>query len=181
MIAQARNTTRPLTSLVTAAVLLALATAGGCVANRNSENAPDTTDTTAQGDRAEAKPASLDTFTDGRWSLRVTRTWDATSATVTAPSDPLREADYRPAAEPLVHPVVVSKSGTTVTIGTTPFTGTRTAASSTSIDFDLSTGTFAGGRFIVRPGTDTLEAELTLFGSGRPIVESHRGELIRND
>jgi len=156
---------------------MAVSSAVGCVADRRSEDA--TGGDPIGGDHAE--PASLDAFADGEWSLHVDRTWDGASAKVTAPTDALSEADYHPTAEPTVHLVVVQKDGAFVSVGASPIHGSRSAASPTAIEFELSDGTFAGGRFVVRPGGKTLEAELTLFGSGRPIVESHRGELIRND
>jgi hypothetical protein len=60
--------------------------------------------------------------------------------------------------------------------------GSRSRSSSPgTITFELTEGTFAGGRFVVFQGSKTLQGELTLFGSGRPIVESHRGTLVASD
>lgn len=41
--------------------------------------------------------------------------------------------------------------------------------------FDLNKGVFAGGRFMISPAKD---GELTIFGSGVPIVASERGKLV---
>ncbi|MBX3230480.1 MAG: hypothetical protein KIT84_02895 [Labilithrix sp.] len=40
--------------------------------------------------------------------------------------------------------------------------------------FELTEGVFAGGRFVLRGD----EAELTIFGSGVPIVSSERGKIV---
>jgi len=42
--------------------------------------------------------------------------------------------------------------------------------------FDLQKGVFAGGRFVVRGD----EGEVTIYGSGVPIVSSERGKLIKH-
>jgi hypothetical protein len=162
------------------ALLFALVTACACTSRTTGGEGDDERDNQGSEGQETAPPPSLDAFTDGRWTLRVDRTWDAASADVALPSDALSEDDYRPATAPAVHTVVVSGAETAVTVGTSPMRGSRAKASSASaVAFELTEGTFAGGRFVVWQGPKTLEAELTLYGSGRPIVESHRGELVR--
>jgi hypothetical protein len=163
-----------------AALAFALLPATGCVSRPSDGDAQGKAAGTAGTQGDEAAPVALDAFTDGRWTLRVDRSWDATNSTVTLPSEALREDDYRPTAQPVVHEVLVS--GSTVSVGTAAMRGSRSRSSLPgTITFELSGGTFAGGRFVVFPGTKSLEAELTLFGSGRPIVESHRGTLVPSD
>jgi hypothetical protein len=41
--------------------------------------------------------------------------------------------------------------------------------------YELTGGTMAGGRFVISGG----RAELTIYGSGVPIVESERGTLVQ--
>ena len=125
-----------------------------------------------------APPVSLDSFVDGQWALTVDRVWDGASGNATFPSDPLSEEDYQPTANGPAYAVVVSDHGHTVSVGATPFVGSQTAASAERVEFALAQGTFAGGRFVVWPSVETLEAELTLYGSGRPIVQSERGKLV---
>jgi hypothetical protein len=127
-----------------------------------------------------ATPASLASFVDGAWSFEADRTWHSQGSGVTRPSDPLDESDYQPLTPTTVYRVVLSGAGTTVTIGTAPYAGTRTATSWDAVTFELSTGTFAGGRFAVWPGQTSLQAELTIYGSGVPIVSSERGTLTPN-
>jgi hypothetical protein len=39
-------------------------------------------------------------------------------------------------------------------------------------------GTFAGGRIMVwRAANDDLQAELTIYGSGLPVIKSERGSI----
>jgi hypothetical protein len=121
---------------------------------------------------------TLDAFVDGQWEFTVDRVWDGVSGNIIFPSDPLSEDDYQPAPQVSTYRVVLSDQGRTVSVGTTPFVGARTAASGERVFFDLSQGTVAGGRFVVWAGAETLQAELTLYGSGRPIVQSERGTLV---
>ena len=123
-------------------------------------------------------PISLDSFIDGQWVLTVDRVWDGVSGNIIFPSDPLSEDDYQPAPQVSTYRVVLSDQGRTVSVATTPFVGARTAASGERVFFDLSQGTVAGGRFVVWAGAETLQGELTLYGSGRPIVQSERGSLV---
>jgi hypothetical protein len=46
--------------------------------------------------------------------------------------------------------------------------------------YELDEGTFAGGRFIVWIIDNSFEAELTIYGSGVPIVKSERGYLRKS-
>ena len=47
-------------------------------------------------------------------------------------------------------------------------------------EYELDRGTFAGGKFIVTENDDSLGAELTIYGSGVPIIKSERGFLESN-
>lgn len=119
---------------------------------------------------------TLADFRDGNWTLTVDRAWDGVSGNIHTPSDSFSEDDYK-LTEPTTYAVVVSKSGAAVNIGAMPWGGTRKTASDQDISFELSEGTFAGGRFVVWKAIDSLQAELTMYGSGRPIVKSERGPL----
>jgi hypothetical protein len=152
------------THLARSALALALVT-GAC-----ASKAADSTDS----GRDTATPASLASLVDGAWRFEADRAWHGS---VTVPSDSLAESDYQPMTPTTVYGVVLSNAGTTVSVGTTPYAGTETATSSELVTFDLSTGTFAGGRFLVWPAQPDLQAELTIYGSGVPIVSSERGTL----
>lgn len=129
-------------------------------------------------DAAEHRPlASLDDFIDGAWELRVDRAWNGVDGNIAFPSDQFTEADYQPVSPGSTYPIVVSDQAARVSIGSPPLKGRRTAETEESIIYDLSEGTFAGGRFVVWAGNQGLQAELTIYGSGRPIVKSERGNL----
>ena len=78
-----------------------------------------------------------------------------------------------------MYDVSVSLQGAAVVIGADPLVGQRESASGTQLSYALAQGTFAGGRFVVWATEAGLQGELTLYGSGRPIVRSERGALVR--
>jgi hypothetical protein len=90
----------------------------------------------------------------------------------------LGESVYQPVADGPTHHVTVSDRGSRVSIGARPLKGQRTTAFDSYLAYDLREGTFAGGRFVVWPGEHGPQAELTIYGSGRPIVRSERGALV---
>ncbi len=128
---------------------------------------------------ADAAAATLADFHEGRWQLRVDRAWGGTRGDVQSPSDAFVEADYDPVSSGPVYDVSVSLQGAAVVIGADPLVGQRESASGTQLSYALAQGTFAGGRFVVWATAAGLQGELTLYGSGRPIVRSERGALVR--
>ena len=150
-----------------ASVLLLLVCVAGC-----SMTAGGTEDV---GD--DSAPGSPLTITDGVWEFRVDRTWNGQSGGRRFPSDPLTEADYMPVSDGPEYTVVVSDSASRVSIGDTPMEGQVGASVDDRVTYDLTDGTFAGGRFVAWEGDLGLQAELTIYGSGLPIVASERGDL----
>ncbi|NJL28936.1 MAG: hypothetical protein HC897_14125 [Thermoanaerobaculia bacterium] len=73
--------------------------------------------------------------------------------------------------------IVISDGGQKVAIPEEGIRGRRVGEPAAAAVFDLDEGTFAGGRFVVWGGPAGLEAELTVFGSGVPILSSERGTL----
>ncbi len=121
---------------------------------------------------------SLADFSDGNWLMRVDRVLRSGGGAVTFPSDALTEQDYMPATTKVEHSVTLSMQGKSVSIAPQPWLGQRSAANAQQLSFELGTGTFAGGRFLVWQASQGLQAELTLYGSGVPIVMSERGPLV---
>ena len=128
-------------------------------------------------DPPDGSSPSLAALLDGAWDLTVDRAWDGTSGNIQQPTDPLTEADYQPVGKPTTYHVVFTLQTTRVAVGTMPMRGMRTQSSAASMTWDLSENTFAGGRFEVWPGAKDLQAELTIYGSGKPIATSERGAL----
>ncbi len=115
--------------------------------------------------------------------MRVDRTYDRQSSTGSVPSlpsDELTADNYR--SEPPADRWHVSIEGSRVVltpIGAAPggvarISGRETSGVPGERRFELYEGLFAGGRFVVRGD----EAELTVFGSGVPVVASERGKLV---
>jgi len=117
-------------------------------------------------------------FAEGKWEMQVDRAWDHDLADVQFPSDSLDEDDYQPVSNGTVYPVVASAGAASVSIGEAPLLGELVASTAGTWTYDLSAGTFAGGRFVVWATLHGLQAELTIYGSGVPIVSSERGALL---
>jgi hypothetical protein len=115
-------------------------------------------------DVAEHRPlASLDDFIDGTWELRVDRAWNGVDGSIAFPSDQFTEADYQPVSPGSTYAIEVSDQAARVSVGSAPLRGSRTTETKEIIVYDLS--------------SQGLQAELTIYGSGRPIVKSERGSL----
>jgi hypothetical protein len=114
-----------------------------------------------------------------RYVMRVDRTFDR-SGQPQMPSEELTADSYR--SGPPADRWDVSIEGSRVILtpigqapgGVTRLEGNETAGVPGERRFELHEGAFAGGRFVVRGD----EAELTMFGSGVPIVSSERGKLV---
>jgi hypothetical protein len=129
---------------------------------------------------SDGSPIRSSSFTDGAWLFTVDREWDRSLVSVQFPSDPLSEAAYRPVTTGATLRVVVTDGADRVAIGEeSPLIGKRTRDGEATVTYDLTECTFAGGRFVVWADANGLQAELTIFGSGVPIVQSQRGQLAR--
>ena len=93
------------------------------------------------------------------------------------PTDNLQESDYKETTEGTQYNVTFSKDGEMVTIEPGSIRGQRTNKDDESKFYELDEGVFAGGRFVVWINNDSFEAELTIYGSGVPIIKSERGYL----
>ncbi|MBX3191456.1 MAG: hypothetical protein KF819_30960 [Labilithrix sp.] len=110
-----------------------------------------------------------------RWVLRVDRALDASSRARL--SEPIDEASYTPQPPADRYEIVVRGDAVEVApldgkLG--KMTGAREASTTGETRFRLSEGTFAGGVLVVRGD----RGEITIYGSGVPIVLSERGALI---
>ena len=95
--------------------------------------------------------------------------------------DDVQESYYTKDAQGTIYDVTFSADGSAVKI----VSGSNTVESVGWIDngkvrtYGLKT--FAGGRLVVWPTGTNYEAELTIFGSGFPIISSERGVLIEKE
>jgi len=94
------------------------------------------------------------------------------------PTDALTENNYEEVNEGLHYAITISSNGQTITIEPGAITGRRLSDIEESLFFELDGGVFAEGRFIVWTTENNIEAELTIYGSGVPIIKSERGYLF---
>ncbi len=114
---------------------------------------------------------------DGEWVMQVNRQWDHESGNVLIPLEPLDEEDYQHVDDGASYSVEVSGGRAYVAVGDPPLLGELISDTDGKLKYDLTTGTFAGGRFVVWAVESELQAELTIYGSGVPIASSERGTL----
>jgi hypothetical protein len=124
---------------------------------------------------------------DGRYVLRVDRTWDDKGAVASKVED----AQFVPATPHDAYEVTIKGDKVTVTPlagaaktitgrvlsgarQTTPGTG-GSAPTPNERRYDLDKDKLGGGELVIRGD----EGEITIFGSGRPILSSERGKLLR--
>lgn len=97
------------------------------------------------------------------------------------PRDSLLESYYTVTTEDIQYEVTFSENGDKVIINPGPVSGSRLKNGNESKYYELTEGLFADGRFIVWINNEQFEAEYTVYGSGIPIIKSHRGFLkIKN-
>lgn len=96
------------------------------------------------------------------------------------PMEELPETDYIISITGKVYTVTFSANGETVTLEPGSIRGEKNkTGNDTQGYYSLTAGVFAGGRFVVRSVQEKLEGELTIYGSGIPIVLSERGSLLQ--
>ena len=177
-------------ALTAGLVILGLVGLASCV---SSEEDASTTTSSVQTSASTASSVSatsagtVPSYTepileDGAWEFRIDRIGG--SEDLQEAFEWLPEARYEPMENGPTYRVVISEQGNQVSIegtrGATHFVqkGRRTSTPDEHSWYDL-TDAFAGGRFIVWQIATGLQGGLTLYGSGRPILFSERGALIK--
>jgi len=125
---------------------------------------------------APALPVSPAHFVDGEWSFRADSS--ATSGLWKLGREDDASVKYERMTDSLAYTVTLSEHGARISIaganGT--FVGTRSKVTQKGVAYSLTE--WAGGQFVVCPGRRSLRAELTIFGSGVPVIGSVRGALV---
>lgn len=119
---------------------------------------------------------SLEQIT-GFYTFQVTRI--AEHPAVQFPTDTLTEDQYNFDSSNKKYEILFSSEGKQISIQRDSIIGRRSYKSNQLIEYYLVQGLTAGGRFIVKLDAESLEAELTIYGSGVPIILSERGKLIK--
>ncbi len=94
------------------------------------------------------------------------------------PMDDLQESDYEETIESTYYNITFSEDGQMVTIEPGSIRGQKINDGDESKLYKLDEGVVAGGRFVVWINNDSFEVELTIYGSGVPILKSERGYLV---
>ena len=130
-----------------------------------------------QNSAFEPDAGPLLSLADGDWLLAVDRGWRGLPYD-RLPSDPLDEEDYVALESGPTYRLTVSDGGARVAFADSAKVARRTGGDRDHADYEMTEGTFAGGRLRVWSRQDgSLEAELTIYGSGVPILSSGRGSL----
>jgi len=93
------------------------------------------------------------------------------------PGEDLQESDYVMTIEHIQYDLAFSENGQIVEIEPGSIRGEIVDEDEESRRYNLVEGVFAGGRFVVWKNNEKFDGELTIYGSGVPIVLSDRGSL----
>ncbi|MBI9031552.1 hypothetical protein JEZ13_06085 [bacterium] len=99
---------------------------------------------------------------------------------VQSPIDNLHESNYYETSGNISYEVTFSDNGNNLIIEQGYIQAEKTVDEEGCKYFELEEGTFAGGRFIVWINENRFNVELTIYGSGIPIIRSERGVLNLN-
>jgi len=116
-------------------------------------------------------------FHDGVWLLTVDRALRPGRPTVGVPTDPLSEADFAPVDGGARYRLVVSRDAARIEVVESQMVAQLEQATAERLIYGLVDGAFAGGRIMVWREAGGIQAELTIFGSGLPVVRSERGSV----
>jgi streptogramin lyase len=125
----------------------------------------------------DSSQSELAAFHDGAWMLVVDRTLRPGSGASGLPEAPLSESDFAPATGTTTYRVEVSEQGARIVVTEPRLVGRLETATPESRTYQIVEGSFAGGRFVASQVSGGLQGELTMYGSGLPVVRSERGPL----
>jgi hypothetical protein len=122
---------------------------------------------------------SIDSLNGNRYDVIVERV--ANNPDVQFPTDLVREDQYEILHELKSYDITFSEDGEEIHIEPDSIHGHKASNEVDGMTFKLDMGTFAGGQFLVWGNEERVEAELTIYGSGVPIVRSERGYLEQQE
>jgi hypothetical protein len=97
---------------------------------------------------------------------------------VPMPFHRLDETDYEAVENGASYRVSFSEDMTTISIMPDSVSGILAENKEEYMAYDLNSGLFAGGRFLVWIVDGRFSGEYTIYGSGFPIISSERGSLV---
>jgi len=109
--------------------------------------------------------------------MQVTHLWDQAGGTMPdLPTDDLLDEDFVAVTDRPDHQVLLTADRVDLEID--DMAGDLSSEQPDSLAYVLSEGTAAGGRFLIWVEQGAYRAELTIYGSGIPVIESERGDLV---
>ena len=95
------------------------------------------------------------------------------------PFDTIAEEQYGQDNTGKTYEIKFSSDEQRVSINHDSIQGTIITETNLKKSYNLNKGVFAGGRFVICPKDQPTEAELTIYGSGVPIIFSEKGKLVK--
>lgn len=127
----------------------------------------------------EKKVTELSSLNNGDFNFKVKEI--ALNLHIQNPSDTIPDSCYQYTDGGNSYFIQISASGDSITFFSEtllePIKGYNTSSNTTCKLYNLTEGLFAGGQFKAFIDNDVVEAELTIYGSGVPIIKSERGYL----
>lgn len=117
------------------------------------------------------------TFHDGVWVFTVDRALRVGTATVGVPTAPLSETDFAPVDGGARYRLAVSEAAARIEVVESQMVARLEQATTERLTYDIVDGAFAGGRIVVWREPSGIQGELTIYGSGLPVVRSERGSV----
>ena len=133
----------------------------------------------ACGPAGSSRPGLAAAFHDGTWALAVDRALRDGSPAAGSPAAPFSESDFAPATGNTTYRLDVSEQGARIVVAEPRLVAHLEATTPERLTYRIVEGTFADGRIVIWPIPGGLQGELTIYGSGRPVIRSERGSLRR--
>jgi hypothetical protein len=178
-------------AVATGFLILGLVGLAGCDPSDDGSSSPMTSVRTTASTTGSASitssspqpPTAEPLVADGVWELRIDRQGGSEDSDEAFGFLP--ETRYHAVENGPTYHVVISERGERASVegtrGTTQFAvvAQRASIADQQAWYEL-TDAFAGGRFVVWRSDSGLQGELTVYGSGRPIISSERGAFIKD-
>lgn len=130
-------------------------------------------DSSSAGSKTGA-PLALE---EGTWVLTVDRARPSATLLRSLPEGPVPDSIFVAVTGGPSYRLEVSRGGASIVVREPRLVGRLDEARPERLSYALVEGAFAGGRIVVWRTETDLRGELTIYGSGLPVVRSERGVL----
>gem|GEM_PF-1689886 len=123
------------------------------------------------------RPSVTALFHDGIWLLTVNRTLRDEARCADLPERRFSESDYHPCTMGVTYRLEAVDHGRRVVVAEPAMVAVLRETTMEELTYEFLEGAFAGGRLVVSRDRSRLQGEVTIYGSGVPVVGSDRGQL----